>query len=98
MHFTACATMVWNVMDYPAGVVPITAVRGESDEYPANDVPRDFLEGQARSVYNAARMKGLPVGVQVVGLPWQEETVLRAMRVLGKAYPYVAPSFPLSDP
>jgi fatty acid amide hydrolase len=56
--------MLWNLLDYPAGVVPITSVRGD-DLYPSDDAPRDYFDARAASVYNAQRMTGLPVGVQV---------------------------------
>ena len=39
--------------------------------------PRDRLEKRAARV--DARSAGLPVGVQVVGKPWQEDVVLAVM-------------------
>ncbi len=39
-------------------------------------------------MYDSAKMAGLPVGVQFVARPFQEETVLRAMRVLSELRPF----------
>ena len=37
------------------------------------------------SVYDAKKMAGLPVGVQVVGKKWEEEKVIEMMKVVDKA-------------
>lgn len=35
--------------------------------------------------YNAERMAGIPVGVQVIGRRWEEEKVIEMMKVVDKA-------------
>lgn len=90
----ANATLIYNVLDLPAGVVPVTRVS------PALDAPTPAWAaaaprgsplvtraafGGARPVYDARAMKGVPVGVQVVGRKWEEEKVLAMMRVLDGA-------------
>ncbi|WP_437289739.1 amidase [Sorangium sp. So ce406] len=66
--------MLWNLAQFPAGVVPVTRVRAEE----ARRVrPRDRLEKRAAEV--DAKSEGLPVGVQVVGFPYSEHVVLAAM-------------------
>jgi len=68
------ASMLWNVVQFPAGVVPVTRVRaGEA----ARDKPQDRIEKQAAQVDKQSA--GLPVGVQIVGRPWEEDVVLAAM-------------------
>jgi fatty acid amide hydrolase len=68
------ASMLWNVVQFPAGVVPVTRVRaGET----ARARPQDRLEKQAAEVDRQSA--GLPVGVQIVGRPWEEDVVLAAM-------------------
>ncbi len=62
VHFTACPTMLYNMLDYPAGVVPITTVRTD-DTCP--DEARDFFDNIAMGAYSSEKMAGLPVGVQV---------------------------------
>jgi fatty acid amide hydrolase len=67
-------SMLWNLCQFPAGVVPVTRVRPEEAR---RIEPRDRLERRAAEV--DAKSAGLPVGVQVVGYPWQEHVVLAAM-------------------
>jgi fatty acid amide hydrolase len=66
--------MYWNLMQFPAGVVPVTRVRVSET---ARDRPRDQLEKKAAAVDQ--KSAGLPTGVQVVGRPWDEDRVLAAM-------------------
>lgn len=69
----------------------MTFVNKESDA-----LPKDFLQSDeykrmgtagkgAYSVYDAEAMHGLPVGVQVIGLRFEEERVLQAMKVVEHA-------------
>ena len=60
--------ILYNVLGYPAGVVPVTCVR--ADEAVGRAPSRDMVEqGSAR----------LPVGVQVVARPWREYVALAVM-------------------
>jgi Asp-tRNA(Asn)/Glu-tRNA(Gln) amidotransferase A subunit family amidase len=89
----ACATLMYNIVDSPVGVVPVTRVdpaRDElSDEWraaPGNG--SKILESDVygpKGAYNARVMEGLPVGIQVVGQPWGEEKVLAIMHVIDAA-------------
>ncbi len=67
-----------NLLDAPAGVVPVTRVReNEQNERPAS---RDsVMQAAAQTDEGSA---GLPVGVQVIGRPWREDQVLAVMRLL----------------
>ncbi|WP_437993032.1 amidase [Sorangium sp. So ce145] len=68
------AAMLWNLTQFPAGVVPVTRVRPEEAR---RERPRDRLEKRAAEV--DAKSVGLPVGVQVVGFPFTEHMVMAAM-------------------
>lgn len=89
----ACATLMYNVVDSPVGVVPVTRVdpaRDElSDEWRASPGNGSkILENEAygpKGAYNARAMEGLPVGIQVVGQAWEEEKVLAIMHVIDGA-------------
>ncbi len=68
------SAMLWNLTQFPAGVVPVTRVRGGEAR---RERPRDRLERRAAEV--DAKSEGLPVGVQVVGFPFSDHVVLAAM-------------------
>lgn len=89
ISFTCSYTLVFNVLDLPAGIVPITTVNQATDAYktPASGL----LEKAARSCYDPVLQHGMPLGVQVVGLPFRDETVLRAMRIIEGLVNYKAP-------
>lgn len=88
--FTLAGTpsMLWNGMQFPAGVVPVTRVTS-AETTRAN--PGDRLEKRAAEV--DAKSEGLPVAVQVVGLPWQDDRVLAAMIAIEDVVSK-APGFP----
>ena len=73
-------TSLYNLLNYPAGVVKVTEVTQQDLDdfklYPSNTWTekyiREFSEGSL----------GLPVGVQCVALPYQEELVLRLMKAV----------------
>ncbi|EYF01783.1 amidase [Chondromyces apiculatus] len=72
--------MLWNVCQFPAGVVPVTRVR--PDETHRLDC-KDRLERRAAAVDE--KSAGLPVGVQVVGFPYRDHVVLAAMIAIEEA-------------
>jgi hypothetical protein len=90
----ACTTLLYNVVDSPVGTVPVTRVDYEADklteEWTDYSVGvghgSSLLEGMLyngdKAIYNAKKMAGLPVGVQVVGRKWEEEKVVAMMRVV----------------
>lgn len=74
-------TALYNVLGYPAGVVPFTRVRANEQN---NRAPsRDLVEQAAHKVEQGS--VGLPVGVQVVARPWREHVALAAMRAIEDA-------------
>jgi fatty acid amide hydrolase len=87
-------SLLWNIVQFPAGVVPVTRVEaGETKRARA----KDRVEKRAAEV--DAESAGLPVGVQVVGRPWQDEEVLAVMIALedalaGRADRPVTPTLP----
>ncbi|NXD80372.1 VDHAP protein, partial [Halcyon senegalensis] len=74
------STMLYNVLNFPAGVVPVSTVT-EADEEELKlyqgccDDPWDRTLKQA-----VAGAVGLPVAVQCVALPWRDELCLRLMK------------------
>ncbi len=78
-EFTIAAvyTIRYNLLDLPAGVVPVSTVRpGETTRPPG----RDRFDRKAAEIQRGT--EGLPLGVQVVGRPWREAEVLAAMSAI----------------
>ncbi|ELU05205.1 hypothetical protein CAPTEDRAFT_227164 [Capitella teleta] len=74
--------MLFNVLNFPAGVVP----RGEFSDDDVEEVRSDYPEDTAyqRKIKQCVLQDsvGLPLSVQCVSLPWQEELCLRVMNEL----------------
>ncbi|KAK0632067.1 amidase signature domain-containing protein [Immersiella caudata] len=80
-------TFLFNLLDYTAGVLPVTRVDKTVDALPKGLIIKK-LNGVARGAYkhyDAEKMQGLPVGVQVVGRRLEEEKVLAVMQVVEDA-------------
>lgn len=74
-----CYSIRYNLLDFPAGVVPITRVK-------PGDEPRrggDRFDRAARRAETGSQ--GLPVGIQVVARPYAEHVVLALMTALVQA-------------
>jgi fatty acid amide hydrolase len=82
---------LFNVLGYPAGTLPWTRVRAgeESSRRPSSD---RMSRGAVKTERGSA---GLPIGVQVVGRPWCESTVLAAMLEL-ETVARARPDFPVT--
>jgi fatty acid amide hydrolase len=86
-------TILYNVLGYPAGIVPVTSVH--SGEEVGRKPSRDVVEQAARKVELGSA--GLPIGVQIVARPWREHVALAAMRAIEEVvrthsdYPGIAP-------
>ncbi|KAF1816588.1 amidase signature enzyme [Eremomyces bilateralis CBS 781.70] len=85
---SACGyTFLFNMLDYSCGILPVTHVDAELDALPV-DFKLRKLNGVARGAYkhyDAKKMGGLPVAVQVVGQRLEEEKVLTVMQRLEDA-------------
>ena len=73
-------TSIFNYLNFPVGVVPITKVKKTEEYYESkyNDVfTKAFKEVMKGS-------EGLPIGVQIASLPWMEEKCIKIMEILEK--------------
>ncbi|CAD0085044.1 unnamed protein product [Aureobasidium vineae] len=79
-------TFLFNLLDYTCGIIPVTKVDATKDT-----LLRDFVvnkNGVAKGAYkhyDADKMAGLPVAVQVVGRRLEEEKVLAVMERVEQA-------------
>jgi fatty acid amide hydrolase len=76
----AYATL-YNVLGYPAGIVPVSTVRPD-EEQPRKRVGDMALRAARRAELGSA---GLPLAAQVVARPWREHVALAVMRVIEEA-------------
>ena len=74
----------WNLLDFPAGVVPIKLVEKGEDiyRYHKND---SYIKVAQEIMKNS---EGLPVCLQVVGCTYQDEKVLRVMKIVQDLYKF----------
>lgn len=76
-------TFLFNLLDYTAGIIPVTKVDKELDALPRDFKARNGVEQGVYKHYDSVEMEGLPCAIQVVGgLPFrlQEEGTLAAMK------------------
>ncbi|XP_029473758.1 vitamin D3 hydroxylase-associated protein-like [Rhinatrema bivittatum] len=77
---TASSTILYNILNFPAGVLPVSTVT-EEDERELKDFKghhNDFWDKEYKKAME--RGVGLPVAVQCVALPWQDELCLQFMK------------------
>ncbi|XP_034634293.1 vitamin D3 hydroxylase-associated protein-like [Trachemys scripta elegans] len=73
-------TNLYNVLNFPAGVVPVTTVT-EADEEELKNYKGHYGDPWDKRLREAVEgAVGLPVAVQCVALAWQEELCLRFMK------------------
>lgn len=75
-------TFLWNLLDYSAGIVPVAKVDKELDALEAGWKPNNSIERGTYKYYDASKMEGLPIAVQVVGRRLTEEKTLGYMGVV----------------
>jgi len=77
-----------NVLNLPAGVVPVTLVNEEEGKQAWLEPCNDLLERQVQDCVVQDNPEescaGLPIGLQVISYPWKEESCLRVMREIEK--------------
>jgi fatty acid amide hydrolase len=78
-------TLAWNVLGWPAGVLPWTRVReGEESDRPASRDKRDIA---ARETERGSA--GLPIGIQIAAAPHRDHVALAVMQALEQRKPQV---------
>ncbi|THH27472.1 hypothetical protein EUX98_g6717 [Antrodiella citrinella] len=97
LAFLSCATILYNVVESPVGTVPVTRVDPDFDAVTTEWTDPSLGSGHGSHLlegllyngkspfYDAKKMAGLPVGVQVVGKKWEDEKVVEMMKVLDVA-------------
>lgn len=73
-------TILYNYLDLPVGIVPVTRENEEDQRKLADYNTFDVLVKLAKQTTTGAH--GLPIGVQIIGLPYQEELIFHGMDIL----------------
>jgi Asp-tRNA(Asn)/Glu-tRNA(Gln) amidotransferase A subunit family amidase len=73
---TVMYTHIWNTLNMPSGALPITIVREDEQHY--ESAHNDLITRRLRQT--AQGSVGLPVGILVIGQPYEEEKVLSLMK------------------
>jgi fatty acid amide hydrolase len=83
--FLSCSyTFLFNILHLPAGVVPMTLVRDDEQYY--EDIGHLNNDRAVRMAKDVCRQSaGLPIGIQLVGWPNDDERVLGVMKELENA-------------
>ena len=71
-------SMIWNVVGYPTGIVPVGTVRYGETEY--CDRYNDISTSAAKKCMEGS--EGMPIALQVVSLPFKDEVVLGVMKIV----------------
>lgn len=77
-------SLLWNLLDYPAGVVPVCQVEEGEDVYECEE--NDAFVSTAQQIMKNS--VGLPISVQVVGRTYEDEKVLRAMKIVQDTFEF----------
>jgi len=76
---------LWNMLHFPSGIVPVTEVlAGEDKGY--DDGFNDMITKSVRE--DMAGSQGMPLGVQVVAAPWDDEVALAVMKDIDEVVNY----------
>jgi len=74
---SCCYTFFFNLIDFPTGTVPVCTVQKEEEIYEDN-VNKDKYTRVMRESMKGS--EGMPLGVQITALPYQEELCLNLMK------------------
>lgn len=74
-------TSLFNLLDYPAGILPVGRVDSKLDQLPSSfDFKKLTYPGKITyKTYDPVKMEGLPIAVQIVTKRYQDEKALKAM-------------------
>jgi amidase len=85
------ATTLYNTVNSPSGVIPVTKVDPAKDQITEewskaspSLVEKALYQGR-KPIYDPVAMQGMPVSVQIVGRMWEDEKVLAMMTVVDTA-------------
>lgn len=77
---------IWNLLDYPAAIIPVTTVDRDIDVQKQSDesaaVSDNARNPQTEGEYDPDVYHGAPVSLQIICRPWCEEHLLNVSEVV----------------
>ncbi|KAG1841805.1 general amidase [Suillus subalutaceus] len=80
-------TAVWNALDYPAAIFPVTTVDSTLDRKAPPHAFYDEFDKDVYEMYDPEKFKNAPVCLQLVGRTLEEEAVIRMTEIVDAAMP-----------
>ncbi|KAK7928362.1 Acetamidase [Apiospora marii] len=74
-----------NVLDYPAITIPVTSVDQEIDKVGQDFSPLTELDKKNMDGYDPEVYHGAPAGIQIIGMRYSEEHLLRMAQIVRDA-------------
>ena len=77
-------TSIWNLLDYPAAVFPVTVVDPKIDTEPSREA-RNEMDAWCRDTYDPTKQRDAPINLQLVGKRMDDEKVMGALEIIKDA-------------
>ncbi|CAF3391518.1 unnamed protein product [Rotaria sp. Silwood2] len=79
-------TSIWNLLDYPAVVFPVTTVDVVKDQVEIDYKPRNVLDNENYKLYiSAESYANAPIGLQVICRRYNDEKVMKCVEIIEQA-------------
>lgn len=79
-------TSVWNLLDYPAAVFPVTTVDLNKDQVELDYQPRNNLDEENYRLYSSPKVyENAPIGLQVICRRYNDEKVMKCLELIEQA-------------
>lgn len=79
-------TSVWNLLDYPAVVFPVTTVDLIKDQVEIDFKPRNILDEENYRLYKSPQCyANAPIGLQIIGRRYNDEKVMKCLEIIEQA-------------
>ena len=73
---------IWNLLDYPSIVFPVTRVDPEEDVKETEYTPRNNMDKWYHDNYDAQQQVNAPVGLQLVAKKLEDEKLVEALKFI----------------
>ncbi|CAF1229066.1 unnamed protein product [Adineta steineri] len=79
-------TSIWNLLDYPAAVFPVTTVDLVKDQIEVDYKPRNSLDKENHELYTSPQAyANAPIGLQVICRRYNDEKVMKCVEIIEQA-------------